>query len=178
MQAMRTIAELMEIAAITAPKAVGSNFVVTRILEPEDVSRLAEEMARYGEETGKKNFDRDGANVADSDAVVLIGIKDAEPVGIDCAACGFPVCFEINTGERQGEFLGPQCAIRLLDLGIAIGSAVKTAQIHNVDNRIMYRIGVVARKLGMIDADLVMGIPLSVTGKNIYYDRKPGAPAR
>jgi uncharacterized ferredoxin-like protein len=37
------------------------------------------------------------------------------------------------------------------------GVAVKTAQMLNVDNRIMYRIGVVARRLKMIDADFVMG---------------------
>ena len=49
--------------------------------------------------------------------------------------------------------------------------ALKTADILNVDNRIMYRIGVAARKLKLIDADFVMGIPLSVSGKNIYFDR-------
>lgn len=172
MQVMQMIAELMEIAAITAPKAAGSNFVVTKILDAKEIARLADEMVKYGKDTGKKNFDRDGANVGNSESLVLIGIKDAKPVRINCAACGEDVCFKINTGEQNGEFLGPQCAMRILDLGIAIGSAVKTAQINNVDNRIMYRIGVVARKLEMIDADLVMGIPLSVTGKNIYYDRK------
>jgi uncharacterized ferredoxin-like protein len=56
-------------------------------------------------------------------------------------------------------------------MGIAIGSAVKTAAMLNVDNRIMYRAGVVARQMGLIDADFVMGIPLSVTGKSIYFDR-------
>jgi uncharacterized ferredoxin-like protein len=173
MSAIQTIAELMEIAAITAPKAVGKNFIVTRILADEDIRRLASAMIEYGESTGKANFDRDGGNVDQSEAVVLIGMKDATPTGINCAACGEPVCFSINTGEANGEFLGPQCAVRILDMGIAIGSAVKTAQIHNVDNRIMYRIGVVARKLGMIDADFVMGIPLSITGKNIFYDRTP-----
>ena len=172
MRAIQTLAELMEISAVTAPKAVGTNFVVTKILDTDEISRLAKAMVEYGNETGKAHFDRDGENVGASDAVVLIGMKDAEPVGIDCAACGFPVCLAINTGESDGEFLGPQCAVRVLDMGIAIGSAVKTAQIHNVDNRIMYRIGVLARKLGMIDADFVMGIPLSVTGKNIFYDRK------
>ncbi len=177
MSVVQTIAELMEVAAITAPKAVGANFIVTKILDTDESQRLGAAMYTYGEETGKKNFDRDGRNVSDSDGVVLIGLKDGDPIGIDCAACGVPVCLEINTGEQEGEFLGPQCAIRLLDLGIAIGSAVKTAQIHNVDNRIMYRIGVVARKLGMIDADIVMGIPLSITGKSIYYDRPAKKPA-
>jgi uncharacterized ferredoxin-like protein len=98
--------------------------------------------------------------------VVLIGIKDAKPLeGLDCGACGAEKCIEINTFE--GEFKGPQCAFRLLDMGIAIGSAVKTASLLNVDNRIMYRAGVVAREMGLIDADYVMGIPLSATGKSI-----------
>jgi len=56
-------------------------------------------------------------------------------------------------------------------MGIAIGSAVKTASIHNLDNRIMYRAGMIARKLKLIDADYVMGIPLSNASKSIYFDR-------
>lgn len=126
-------------------------------------------MIAYGERTGKRNFDRDGKNVLNSEAVVLIGLKDARTVGLNCAACGRPNCGEINTVE--GEFRGPQCAMRLLDMGIAIGSAVKTASLLNVDNRVMYRVGGVARQMGLIDADVVMGIPLSATGKSIYFDR-------
>ncbi len=171
MKALQTVAELMEVSAITAPKAVGKNYVVTRTVSGDDVKNLADDMIAYGEESGKKNFDRDGENVRRSSAVVLVGLKDATPPGINCAACGHPVCLKINTGEQNGEFLGPQCAVRLLDMGIAIGSAVKTAQLMNVDNRVMYRIGVSARRMGMIDADFVMGIPLSAEGKSPYFDR-------
>ena len=57
------------------------------------------------------------------------------------------------------------------DMGIALGSAVKTASMLNVDNRIMYRIGTAARAMKMVDWDFVMGIPLSATGKNIFFDR-------
>ncbi len=90
---------------------------------------------------------------------------------LDCGACGAEVCIDTNT--HDGEFRGPSCAIRLLDLGIALGSAVKTAGMLNVDNRIMYRAGVVARQLGLIEADVVMGVPLSASGKSIYFDRGP-----
>lgn len=171
MNSLQTVAEMMEIAATTAPKAVGKNFIVTKILGKKECQNLAKEMAAYGEESGRGNFDRDGANVGDSEAVLLVGMKDAKPTGINCGACGFATCLKINTGDQNSEFLGPQCAIRLLDLGIALGSAVKTAQLFNVDNRIMYRIGAVARKIGLIDADVVMGIPMSVTGKSIFFDR-------
>ncbi|MDZ7761763.1 MAG: DUF2148 domain-containing protein [Desulfovermiculus sp.] len=72
---------------------------------------------------------------------------------------------------NQGEFQGPICSFRHLDLGIALGSAVKTASMFNVDNRIMYRIGVAARDMATVEWELVMGIPLSVSGKNIFFDR-------
>jgi uncharacterized ferredoxin-like protein len=41
----------------------------------------------------------------------------------------------------------------------------------NIDNRIMYTIGAAARKLKLLDADVVLGFPLSVTGKSPYFDR-------
>ncbi len=171
MNSMHLVAELMEIAGRTAPKAVGKDFVTIRTIEGADVQALAAAMVKLGERTGKKNFDRDGRNVACSDAVVLIGLKDAESVSLNCGACGSENCAALAINSAEGEFRGPQCALRLLDMGIAIGSAVKVAGMLNVDNRIMYRAGVVAREMGLIDADFVMGIPLSATGKNIYFDR-------
>jgi uncharacterized ferredoxin-like protein len=160
----------MAVAARTAPKSAGQDYVVIKVIEGDECQRLADEMLKYGEATGKKNFDRDGRNVAASAAVVLVGIKDAKSPGLNCGACGFDTCAERVQAEH-GEFAGPQCAYRLLDMGIALGSAVKMAGLLNVDNRIMYRAGVVARKMGLINADVVMGIPLSATGKNIYFDR-------
>lgn len=165
------IAKLMEVAAVTAPKAVGKNFVVTKVISGDDVRTLGQKMIAYGERTGKKNFDRDGKNVVESECVLLVGIKDARPVGLNCGACGSATCIEINALEQDVPFAGPQCLFRVLDMGIAIGSAVKTASLLNADNRIMYRIGCVARELGLLDADFIMGIPLSVTGKSIYFDR-------
>ena len=167
---LRTVAELMCLAARTAPKSAGQDFVVTKIIEGTTCQELGEAMIRFGERTGKRNFDRDGNNVKDSPIMVLIGLKDANPMGLNCSACGEEKCLKPNTYE--GEFQGPQCAFRLLDMGIALGSAVKMAGLLNVDNRIMYRAGVVAREMGLIDADYVMGIPLSATGKSIYFDRK------
>lgn len=170
MSSLQPVLDLMEIAARTAPKSGGKDFVVIKVLEGDDLKRLADAMIQYGEKTKKRNFDRDARNVAASPAVMLIGIKDAKSVDLNCGACGFDLCSDRIAAEHS-EFNGPQCAFRLLDLGIALGSAVKTASLLNVDNRIMYRAGVVARALGLIDADVVMGIPLSVTGKNIFFDR-------
>jgi len=171
MSELRLVADLMAIAARTAPKSAGQDFVVVKIIEGDDVKSLAEKMLAFGQRTGKKNFDRDGKNVAASEIVVLIGIKNAKSLDLNCSACGARSCAELVINSTEGEFRGPQCAFRLLDMGIALGSAVKIAGMLNVDNRIMYRAGVVAREMGLIDADFVMGIPLSATGKSIYFDR-------
>lgn len=163
-------ANLMSVSARTAPKAAGKDYVTVKVLSGENLNRLAGEMKAYGESSGKKNFDRDGENVRNSGAVLLVGLKNPEPLGQNCGACGYDTCPELK--KRMGpEFEGPLCAWRLIDLGIALGSAVKTAQMLNVDNRIMYRIGVVARKMGLCDDEVVVGIPLSVSGKSIYFDR-------
>ena len=42
----------------------------------------------------------------------------------------------------------------------------------NIDNRLMYTIGAGAKVLGLLDADVVIGIPFFASGKSIYFDRK------
>ncbi len=175
MSGLRTVAELMTLAARTAPKAGGEDFVVVDIIEGEEVQRLGHAMIEHGRKTGIVNFDRDGDNVLHSEAVVLVGLKDAGVLDLNCGACGVEACIVPNTFE--GEFKGPQCARRVLDMGIALGSAVKMAGLLNVDNRIMYRAGVLARELGLIDADFVMAVPLSALGKSPYFDRAVRVPA-
>jgi len=60
---------------------------------------------------------------------------------------------------------------KLIDLGIALGSAAKIASEMNVDNRIMLSVGMAAQELKLLDAEVVVGIPLSIKGKNIFFDR-------
>lgn len=170
-EVLEQVGELMAIAARTAPKSGGSDFVHVHVIKGNDVQKIGEGMIRYGEEKNIPGFIRDGKNVIASDVLVLIGIKDAAVMNLNCGACGLDTCQELQPIEKN-EFKGPQCMFRLLDLGIALGSAVKTASLLNVDNRIMYRVGVLARKMGYTQDDVVMGIPLSAQGKNIYFDRK------
>lgn len=171
--AIMTVAKLMMISAETAPKGRGENYITAVALEGEGLNKLGQEMIRYGKETNKELFVRDGNNILNSQACVLIGLKSTSPLGLNCGACGYGSCDELQQNyPKQGhDFIGPLCIIRALDLGIAIGSAVKTASIHNIDNRVMYRAGVLARELKLIEADIVMGIPLSVSGKSIFFDR-------
>ncbi len=172
MEGVEMVAQLMAISATTAPKSKGENFVQTKLLQGEVLKELAGAMFAYGQRTKKKDFDRDSKSIRQSEAVLLIGLKNANVLGLDCGACGFADCKTFQKQKKEsGEFVGPTCAYRLLDMGIALGSAVKTAGILNVDNRIMYRVGVAVRQMNIVDWEFVMGIPLSVTGKSIYFDR-------
>ena len=56
--------------------------------------------------------------------------------------------------------------------GIAVGSAAKTAALHSIDCRCQTRIAVAARKLGIIRADVAVGLSLSLTHKAIGFDRR------
>lgn len=172
-QHLLDVARLMELAARTAPKSHGQDYVEIMTITGDAVIKLADDMLTFGKKTAKENFDRDAENVRNSPVVVLIGLKGATTLGLNCAACGFSGCDELKKAPRsKGEFTGPICVLRHIDFGIALGSAVKTAQFLNADNRIMYRIGAAARFSGLVDWDIVMGIPLSATGKNIYFDRQ------
>lgn len=172
MEAIDMVAQLMVVSATTAPKSRGENYVCTQILKGKDIKKLAKKMVEFGIKKEKKDFGRDAKNISASDAVVLIGLKDAKPLGLDCGACGYPDCNTLSLQKKKAvDFMGPFCAFRALDMGIALGSAVKTASMFNVDNRIMYRVGAVVRYMKLVDWDFIMGIPLSVTGKNIYFDR-------
>ena len=174
--ALALVAELMALAAQTAPKGLGHDCLVTRVISGDLLGQLADEMVRYGQDTKKTNFDRDAENVRRSGAVLLVSVKGTKTLGLNCGACGNARCADLQS--RPGpEFPGPLCAWRLIDLGIALGSAARTASLLCADNRIMYRVGMVARKMGLLEGDVVVGIPVSAYSKNIYFDRAEQMPA-
>jgi uncharacterized ferredoxin-like protein len=176
-QAVMAVAGLMALSARTAPKGRGVDEIVIKIVAGTDLRDLSAEMNACGEENNIGFFARDGKSVASSDACVLIGVHGEVAAGINCGGCGYPACQDLvdarkDTQDHTLPYTGPNCVIRITDLGIAVGSAVKTAQIHNVDNRVMYSAGVAARRMGwMDDCPVVYGIPIKASGKNIFFDR-------
>ncbi len=166
-QGVERIAELMCVAARTAPKGRGIDNLATLIVSGADKDRLAEEMRRIAQATGAQFFERDAACLDKAPLVVLLGQKiKPSGVGRSCGYCGYPDC----TACAQGTGM---CAISIGDLGIAIGSAANTAALHHVDNRIMLSVGRAAVNLGFFEPDvsIAYGLPLSVTGKSPFFDR-------
>ncbi len=161
-----TAANMMCLAARTAPKAKGLDNIVTLILTESDKENLADKMLEIAKSGYRTNtFTRDAGCVMRADAIVIIGTKTAS-IGLDCGFCGFETC-------KKCEAVKAMCVYNPGDLGIALGSAVSAAAAHRADNRIMYTAGYAAVKFKMLGdgVKIAFGIPLAATGKNIFFDR-------
>jgi uncharacterized ferredoxin-like protein len=179
-EAVLTAGRLMMAAVTTSPKTRGVSTLSSVLIQGEEKDRLARAME---EQFSKKrspleSFSRDAQNIRRSAAVLLIGVKGTLPKKpenpLNCGACGYPSCAQfIRAEKKRGEdFTGPLCAFQVMDLGIALGAAAKMAAEFNIDNRIMYTAGAAAMNLGLLEADLIVGMPLSISEKNIFFDRK------
>ena len=132
----------MALAARTAPKAVGIDSITIEIVTGQgDLEKIAGKMARIATETGMEFFRINGDQIKASDALVLIGVSGEKTLGLNCGGCGYPTCKEMaraGASAKPGktDFKGPNCIFEdNRCFGIAVGSAVKTASIHNEDNR-------------------------------------------
>jgi len=171
-------ASMMALSARTAPKTRGVDSVKTMVLTGKDLEQLAVAMEKKAKDKSVElpTFKRDAESVKKSASLLLIGVsRDPKRIELplNCGACGYESCKALLAGgKRKGEdFTGPVCIFQAIDLGIALGSAAKLAGELNIDNRMMYTIGAAAKKLNLLDSDVIIGIPLSATGKNPYFDR-------
>jgi uncharacterized ferredoxin-like protein len=186
--AVRDVAKLCAVAAVTAPKSGGQlflkgakPFMETVIVEDkETLKRLADWLRIQGEKHREPIWFRDADTAEKLDLVLFIGLADWYPPQYDCGACGYATCAEFlsarpahkTTASSEWQFDGPVCQLRAIDLGIAVGSAAKTASMNNVDTRCQTRIAAAARHLKIIRADLAVALSMSVTHKNILFDKK------
>lgn len=166
-EASSYVAALMISAARTSPKTRGIDNIEILLID-DDVTKkkLTDKMRELSKAGNRPSLERDANSIAASPAIIVIGVK-ANPAGLDCGACGYPTCGELS--KTKGI-----CAYNSIDLGIAASSAVSIASQFHVDNRLMYSIGKASLDLKLFSGAVkqVLGIPLSITGKNPFFDRK------
>ena len=161
------VAQKMCLAARTAPKAKGIDLLEIMIISGDTIEKLSKKMNEIGERESHQTFLRDSESIKSAQAIVLIGTK-LKTIGLKyCSFCGFPNCAENEKAKAV-------CVYNPGDLGIAIGSAVSVAEDHRVDNRVMYSVGKAAIELNLFGqgVKIAYGIPLSVSSKNPFFDRK------
>ena len=173
-QAILATAARMCAAERTAPKAKGADNIRTMVLTGEEKAALAGKMREIAD-TGNpavQFFYRDADNVDKAQAIVLIGAKPARAGLKVCGFCGFDSC-------ASAQQAGARCAFNMIDLGIAIGSAVSVAADCRVDSRVLYSAGKAAQLMQYEDFDVIwQGIPIAAYGKSPFFDRKPKQEAR
>ena len=162
------VAKKMLIAARTAPKARGIDNLIIALAKGEDIKIISDKMKRIGKTTKTPFIIRDAENILSSQVIVLIGTKIRALELDNCELCGFKSC------KEKKEHPDVPCAFNTGDLGIAIGSAVNIAAYNHIDNRVMHSVGKAVVELGLLgkDVKIAFGIPLSVSNKNPFFDRK------
>ena len=166
-QAAVQVASLMAAAARTAPKTRGvDNIRVMAIDDDATRQRVVDKMREIAKRNELPFFERDANGVANSPALLVFGVA-SNPVGLNCGYCGKPTCESLEGNHGV-------CAFNSIDLGIAVSSAASMANQFHVDNRVMYSVGRACLELGLFDSGVkqALGIPLSITGKNPFFDRK------
>ena len=169
MEAVLATARRVCAAARTAPKAKGIDHIATLVLTGADKDRVADELERLSEPLNYKFFLRDAKNVRQAMALVLLGVREGKRgLNDGCRHCHFENC--ADCAAHNGV-----CVYDPMDLGIAIGSAAAAAADDRVDCRVLFSAGRAAMELGLMgeDVKMVMALPLSVTGKSPFFDRKP-----
>lgn len=165
--ALLDIAEKMLLASQTAPKGRGIESLEYIIAEKEDLQALYKKMEEISNAENIPFFSRDAANIEQSECLILIGSNYKERNLKKCGYCGFENCVAKNNSGNH------PCVFTLIDLGIAIGSAVSVASMFHADNRIMYTAGIAAIELNWFSPEIkiALGIPISATAKNPFFDR-------
>lgn len=164
-QHLLNVAKGMVSAATTAPKGKGVNNVETKILIGEEIQPLIDEMEKIANDKSLTFFQRDANNLKNTPVLVLIGTKLGYRGIPNCGLCGQQNC--ADNKAKAGI-----CAYDTTDLGIAIGYASSYALDNRVDHRVFFSAGKAALNLKVLpDCKILYAIPISINGKNIYYDR-------
>ncbi|MBN1524611.1 MAG: hypothetical protein JW904_09015 [Spirochaetales bacterium] len=166
-EGIRDAARRMAVAARTAPKAKGKDNLEILLVTGNDIKPIIDEMLKWGNTHNASAFLRDAATLASTPALLLIGTK-ISPLDVKgCGICGFSDCAE-NRAR------GGICAFNTGDLGIAVGSAAGVAADCRIDTRILFTAGLAAVNCGLLGPEvrIAYAFPLTVTGKNPFFDRQ------
>ena len=166
-QAAMQVASLMAAAARTAPKTRGiDNIKVVAIDDPTARATLVNKMRELAKVENRPWFARDAEGVATAPAIVAIGVV-SNSAGLNCGSCGHVTCEALEQADGV-------CAFNSIDLGIAASSAAAVAADCRVDTRLMFSVGRACLALNWLGDQVhqALGIPLSITGKSPFFDRR------
>jgi uncharacterized ferredoxin-like protein len=193
-QGVLIAARLAANAAITAPKGGGVPIAEAHIVYGEkEMVQVAKKMVELADvnpsnEMWRTIFKTEAEMVRMTDVILFLGCHVAlNPFDITCDYCSGPgkgctwlyeqrkskygILDEEEVIHPDWLIDGPFCTWRIVDFGLAIGTALKVAKKLFVDCRLMMSVGIAGQKLGYCPkSPIVVGIPMASLSKDPYAD--------
>ncbi|MDI9472453.1 MAG: ferredoxin [Tissierellia bacterium] len=162
---LRNAAYAMMSRARTAPKIKGLDLLEMILIEGKEVQKIADEIVRLGTLADLPYYIRDAQALEKTGAILLIGSKDTQRDLDQCRLCGYKEC-SLKPDHAP-------CAMTAMELGIALGSALSAAMDYGIDSRLMLSAAKAAQSLGIFSQKVhtAIALPMSISSKNIYFDR-------
>jgi uncharacterized ferredoxin-like protein len=149
---------------LTAPKGLGRDSIDVKLIEDEDLlKQILAEAEKFQDKWSF--FGRDAQTLQGKNFILLLAFaEDRKPANLNCGLCKMD-CDSARAGKNF-------CVFSALDLGIALGVAADVFNDFGVDNRIQWSLGEACKSLGLCpDGSVAIAIPMSVSSKNIFFDR-------
>lgn len=162
------ISNLMSISAKTAPKSMGESFLEIISLDKAEKEILTEEMFQMSDELNDDSYGYEGEIIRDAAKVIIIGLKKHPTLDLDCRACGFKDCDDFAEHRVEGIFEGPNCVFHLIDIGMAVGSAINTANRHDVRSKISLKGGLAAKNVGISSSNVCIALMIDLSEEKDY----------
>ncbi|MFW5928653.1 MAG: DUF2148 domain-containing protein [Thermoplasmatota archaeon] len=164
------VANLMELSANSSPKARENDLEILLVDEAEK-EMIVEEMYQLADKLDDESYSEKGEDIEKSESLMFIGLNEHKSLGLDCKACGFESCEDMETADQKEDiFEGPNCIFKVIDLGLSLGYALNAADIHNVDSQLMIRAGIAAKSLGLMSSRICLGILINVNKEKSYFE--------
>jgi len=165
------ITKLMAIAAKNSPKALDESFLDISVLDEAEKEMLVEEMYQLADERKDETFTEKGEEVEQSDGIILVGLDKHPGIGINCKACGYETCEDMEKADpRKDIFEGPNCIYRLIDVGNALGYALQNASKNDVDGKIIVKGGLAAKNLGLSTSKICLALSIKLKSDRGLFD--------
>ncbi len=121
-------ANLMAVAARTAPKSGGADDFLTAVVTGAEIAALAADMEKLAVARKIEPWSQQAKEVGGAKVIVRIGVRGTKRYATNCEACGYKSCEAFEKAEKRPgqDFESPTWIFKALDPGIALGSAVKT----------------------------------------------------
>ena len=100
-QGVLETANLMVVAARTAPKSGGVDDLFTAVVVGQEIGFLADDMEKMGAERNVKEWGQQAREVRNSDAIVLIGVRGTKTIYHELRSMRLRILYRVRESRKE-----------------------------------------------------------------------------